>query len=131
MYSNLNNAIISTNMNGKAKPSLVCTVLNEEEYIEKLINSVISQTVLPDEFIIVDGGSSDKTTEKIKNQISKSKYKGNFKLIIKKGNRSVGRNEGIKKASNNIILLTDAGCLLDKNWIKNIIKHFEKKKIDV
>ncbi|PIR79715.1 MAG: hypothetical protein COU25_03825 [Candidatus Levybacteria bacterium CG10_big_fil_rev_8_21_14_0_10_35_13] len=131
MYSNLNNAIISTNMNGKVKASLVCTVLNEENNIEDFIDSVAKQTVLPDEFIIVDGGSSDKTVEQIKNQISKSKYKRTFKLIIKKGNRSIGRNEGIKKSSNNIILLTDAGCLLDKNWIENIIKPFENQSVDV
>ena len=131
MYFNLNNAIISTNMDGKAKASLVCTVLNEEEYIEKLIDSVASQSMLPDEFIIVDGQSKDFTQKLIKSKISQYSKKLNIKLLVKKGNRSIGRNEGIRIATNKIILITDSGCILEKNWVKNIIKPFENKSVDI
>src|SRR3990167_1785062 len=131
MYSNLNNDIISTNMDGKAKASLVCTVLNEEEYVEKLIDSVASQSMLPDEFIIVDGQSKDFTQKLIKSKISQYSKKLNIKLLVKKGNRSIGRNEGIRIATNKIILITDSGCILEKNWVKNIVKSFKKKSVDV
>lgn len=131
MYSNLNSVIISTNMKSGINASLICTVLNEQENIEKLIDSVASQSMLPDEFIIVDGESKDSTQKLIKEKIRQYSKKLNIKLIVKKGNRSVGRNEGIKKASNNIILLTDSGCLLEKNWVKNIGKPFENKSVDV
>ena len=131
MYSNLNNDIISTNMDGKAKASLVCTVLNEEEYVEKLIDSVASQSMLPDEFIIVDGQSKDFTQKLIKSKISQYSKKLNIKLLVKKGNRSIGRNEGIRIATNKIILITDSGCILEKNWVKNIIKPFENKSVDI
>ncbi|RLG16029.1 glycosyltransferase, partial [Nanoarchaeota archaeon] len=43
------------------KVSLICTVLNEEDTIEDLLKSIIKQTRRPDEFVIVDGGSKDKT----------------------------------------------------------------------
>lgn len=114
------------------KLSFITTVLNEEGNIEKFLKSLSSQTVLPDEVIIVDGGSTDKTVDRIKNYESRIRSKGiKFKLIEKKGNRSVGRNEAIKNARGDIILSSDAGCVLDKNWVKNIIKPFENKKNDV
>jgi len=113
------------------KLSFITTVLNEEGNIEKLLKSLSSQTVLPDEVIIVDGGSSDRTIAEIKYQISNIKNDVKFKILIKKGNRSIGRNEAIKNARGDIILSSDAGCVLDKNWVKNIIKPFENKKNDV
>jgi len=124
------------------KTSLIVTVLNEEKYIGKLIDSIAIQSKLPDEIIIVDGGSTDNTLSVISNlksprprkakrggQISKKKIK--IKVMVKKGNRSVGRNEAIKISKGDIILSTDAGCILNKNWVKNIIEPFVDPKVDV
>lgn len=115
----------------RTKTSLICTVLNEQDTIEKLIESVVSQTVLPDELIIVDGRSLDNTINLINKNIRKYSRKLKIKLISKKGNRSVGRNEGINKAKNKIILVTDAGCLLDKDWVKHITVPFKKSSADI
>ena len=69
---------------------------------------------------------------KIKDYRLKIKGKGiEFKLIIKKGNIAIGRNEAIKNANNEIILVSDVGCILDKDWVKNISAPFEDKKVDV
>jgi len=110
------------------KLSLIVAVLNEEKYIGKLIDSISIQTKIPDEIIIVDGGSSDQTVAKIQNSKFKiQNYKSKFKIIIKPGNRSVGRNTAIKNSTGDIILSTDAGCTLDKNWVKNITAPFATK----
>ena len=114
------------------KLSIICTVLNEEKTIEKFIDSILKQTVAPDELVIVDGGSTDNTISKIQNSKAKIQQYGlKIKTIIKKGNRSVGRNEAIKNSSGDIILVSDSGCVLDKDWIKNITKPFKDKNIDV
>jgi len=105
------------------KVSLIVTVLNEEKTIDALFNSIIKQTLLPTELVIVDGGSSDKTVEKI-NQFSKSNQL-NIIVKIKKGNRSIGRNYAILQSKNNLIAITDAGCVLDKNWLKELVKSYE------
>lgn len=90
------------------------------------------QTKLPDELIIVDGSSKDNTLTKIKQYVQLfSEAKSTIKVLIKKGNRSVGRNEAIKNTSNDIILCTDAGNVLDTKWIVNIIKQFQDKSVDV
>ncbi|MBI3985154.1 MAG: glycosyltransferase [Candidatus Levybacteria bacterium] len=116
----------------KLKISLVCTILNEEKTIEAFIDSVIASSVIPNELIITDGGSKDKTETIVKKKAKEYSKKLKIKFILKKGNRSVGRNEGIEKARNDLILLTDSGCLLDKDWVKNILKPFEKdSSIDV
>jgi glycosyltransferase involved in cell wall biosynthesis len=114
------------------KVSLIATVFNEENTINSFLNSAFSQSKLPDEIIIVDGGSTDTTVSiisKLKTQISNKQI--NLKLIAKKGNRSVGRNEAIRSSSNEIIACSDAGCILDEYWIKNITEPLKDLKVDV
>lgn len=115
----------------KIKKSIIVTSFNEEETIQSLAKSILSQSEMPDEVVIVDGGSLDKTVIKFKSSISKSKYKNRFKIFKKRGNRSIGRNEAIKRSKAEIIAITDAGCLLDPNWFKNVTKPFVDSKIDV
>lgn len=116
----------------RLKTSLVVTVYNEEKTILKLLKSIQKQSCLPDEVIIVDGGSTDTTTTEINHYLQDNNHKKlNLKLILKRGNRATGRNESIKHSSGDIILITDAGCSLDKNWVKNITKPFSNRSIEV
>lgn len=112
------------------KVSFITTVYNEEGTIKSLLNSLEKQTVTPDEIIIVDAKSSDKTVQIIndcKNNFKKSK----IYLYSKNGNRSIGRNAAIQKAKGNIIIATDAGCILDKKWVERLTLPFKNPKIDV
>lgn len=114
--------------------AFITTVLNEEKNILLFLKSISSQTRHPDEIIIVDGGSTDKTLDEIKKWISKIRslsLKKKIKVYIRKGNRSVGRNEAIKRAKAEIIACSDSGCILDKNWLRNIFDPFKNEKVDV
>ncbi len=116
--------------------SFISTVFNETSTIDKFMFSLFSQTKLPDEIIIVDAGSNDDTVAKIKNQSTiwrkRIKYKKIiFKLFVKNGNRSVGRNEAIKNATGDIIICSDSGNILDKKWLENITRPFQDTSIDV
>lgn len=107
------------------KISFITTVYNEEKSIERFLDSLMIQGKKSDEVIIVDGGSSDETVRKI------TEHKIKAKVFIKKGNRSIGRNEAIRKATGDTILCSDAGNILDKDWVKNISEPFYDSNIDV
>jgi glycosyltransferase involved in cell wall biosynthesis len=43
--------------------TVVIPTYNEEDYIKPCLDAVFAQTVLPDEVIVVDNNSTDKTVE--------------------------------------------------------------------
>ncbi|MDW5562373.1 MAG: glycosyltransferase [Methanomassiliicoccus sp.] len=105
------------------KSSLILTVKNEELTIGDFFNSLSHQTRQPDEIIIVDGGSTDKTCEILNSLMSEN---NKIRLIVQPGaNIAKGRNIAIQNAANEIIAVTDGGCQLDENWLKNMLTPFE------
>lgn len=112
------------------KISCITTVFNEELTIEEFLLSLFKQTLLPDEIIIVDAGSNDNTINII-SRIIEQKREKRIAIFLKKGNRSIGRNEAIQRANGDIIVSSDVGCILHKDWMKNIIKPFENNNIDI
>ncbi len=111
------------------KIAFITTVLNEEGEVSVFLDSLLKQTKMPDEVVIVDGGSRDKTQEIIRRHRIKKKVK--IWLVSKRGNRSEGRNAAIKKSSSDIIAVSDVGCTLNKSWLKNITLPFRDKSIDI
>ena len=107
------------------KTSLICTVLNEEKTVGNLFDSILKQTRKPDEIVIVDGGSKDKTVQVLKDYAKKTRIP--VKIIVAEGaNISQGRNIAIKHAKGPVIVSTDGGTVHDKNWFKNIVKNIEE-----
>lgn len=108
------------------KVSVCITVFNEEKSIGKLLDSLLSQTKKPDEIVIVDGGSKDKTVEIIRHYQKKDKR---IKLLIESGSVAHGRNTSIELAKNPIIASTDAGCVSKREWLEKITEPFKHKKV--
>lgn len=120
------------------KVSLITTVYNESDNILKFLNSYKRQTIYADEFIILDGGSCDRTVNIIK-KFARTHPELNIKLIIdnqcssaySRGPIAKGRNSAITKAKNNIIAVTDAGCALHRKWLYNITMPLKGRGVDV
>lgn len=106
------------------KVSVIVTVLNERETIESLLIALKGQTLKPVEIIIVDGGSTDGTWEVISDLLSVVSYQI-------PGNRSMGRNYGISNAKSSIIAFTDAGCIPQSDWLKELTRPFADKQVQV
>ena len=120
------------------KVSLITTLYNESENVLSFLQSYKNQTKYADEFIIVDGGSTDGTVEIIE-KFSRANKALCIRLIIDEtcskkyvlGPIAKGRNIAIKNTKYNYIAATDAGCILDKNWLEEITKPFEGKGTDI
>lgn len=97
--------------------SLIATVYNEGAAIRPLLDSILVQTLPPDEIVFVDGGSSDDTVAQIQ------AYADRLPLRIEVhpgANISQGRNLAIAAAQGDIIAVTDAGVVLEPNWLADI-----------
>ncbi len=107
--------------------SVIVTVLNEGPAIGRLLNSLTIQTRLPDEVIIVDGGSADDTVTVLTAHAERSRFP--LRVLVESGaNISRGRNVAIKAASGDIIASTDAGVRLSPIWLAELVAPFESKE---
>lgn len=106
------------------KVTIIIPAYNEEKDIKDVLDSIMKQNYTRSklETIVIDDKSTDKTAEIV------SKY--DVKMIKGK-HEGVGaaRNLGIKKAKGDIILFVDADQILDKNYVKEIVKPFKDKKV--
>ena len=69
----------------KKRLSIITVCYNSEQTIEKTFNSILSQTVKPFEYIVVDGSSTDKTLSIIQEYKNKFSDKSiSFKYISEK-----------------------------------------------
>jgi glycosyltransferase involved in cell wall biosynthesis len=106
------------------KISIVVTTYNGEKYIKEQIDSFLSQTLSPDEIIITDDCSSDKTIKIVEKY--KENYSDKIKIFQNQYNLGFTKNfqEGIKKSSGDIIFLSDQDDLWYENKIEIVVKKF-------
>ena len=108
----------------RVKVSLITTVLNEGENARVWLESLLDQSRLPDEIVICDGGSTDETIEIIEEFAGITPVK--VQLIKSRGmNIAQGRNTAIQAAMYPIVACTDFGCVLDQDWLWNLVLPFE------
>ncbi|MFC2023401.1 glycosyltransferase [Chloroflexota bacterium] len=107
--------------------SVIATVLNEGTAINRLLDSLASQTRVPQEVVIVDGGSTDGTLDSL-NRWTASKRLELCVLEKPGSNISEGRNAAIAAARGEVIATTDAGVRLEEGWLEALIRPFEQEE---
>jgi len=103
--------------------TVIATVLNEGESLHRLLDSLLDQDRAADDIVISDGGSTDSTLEVL------NRYKSRLplKIISVPGsNISQGRNRAIEAAEGPVIAVTDAGVLLSRDWLQELLRPFEE-----
>lgn len=103
--------------------TLAATVLNEAETLVEWWRSIISQTRLPDEVVVVDGGSRDGTAERLRELSMEAPFPVRLE-ILPGSNIARGRNRAVSLAGSEVIAVTDAGCVLDPAWLENLTVPF-------
>lgn len=108
------------------KASVVLSTYNGEKYLEELLDSLRKQTYQPDEVLIFDDGSTDKSVFLITEYIRKWKL-NTWKLSVNKSNLGWMKNfyQGILSANGSFIFPCDQDDIWDKNKIKEMLQVME------
>jgi glycosyltransferase involved in cell wall biosynthesis len=101
------------------KVSLIATVLNADDRIGGFLASIAAQIRAPEEVIVVDGGSTDGTAERLRGAEG-------ITLIEEPGaNIARGRNLALAAASHDAIAVADADCAYGPGWLAALLEPLE------
>ena len=105
------------------KVSVVIPVYNCEDTIAKCLNSLAALDHSSFEVIVVDDGSTDGTREICEGF-------PRVRLIkLDRGGPSRARNVGIKQAQGEFVAFTDGDCIVDRRWLAELEKGFDRPEV--
>lgn len=104
--------------------SVVIPVRNEAAKIEKCLEAVLSQSCEPHEVIVVDGHSDDGTVESARRFPIRICYEDY-------GTRAGACQVGVEHAEGDYVAFTDADCIPDRDWLRNLAKGFDSGIVGV
>lgn len=124
-------SVRSRRVESKDKPmiSVIIPCRNEEDNINRLFESLSKQTYPAERFeiIFVDDSSDDNTVNKIKKLLS-----GNVKLVhaesdeFSRGHKKHTVERGVSVATGEIIVTTDADCIVPPKWLELLAAEFDE-----
>lgn len=112
--------------------SIIIPVYNEEKFINRCIESIVSEGNANYEVVIIDDGSIDKTAyycSKWVNRDNRIKYYGQNNSGV-----SVARNYGIEKSQGEYIMFLDGDDYLIQGWwyiVSDFFSNHMKRNTDV
>ncbi len=106
--------------------SIIIPTLNEEEYIEACLDSVLEQTypIHRMEIFVLDGGSTDRTIELVKMY-----QQTNIRITQihnPKRNQAAAFNLGFENSNGNYIIRLDAHSVYDKEYVRICIENHQE-----
>jgi glycosyltransferase involved in cell wall biosynthesis len=110
-------------MQNKLTVSVVIPAKNEERYLPFLFAGLDKQTHKPEQIILADAHSTDKTRE-----IALA----HGCMIVPGGMPGPGRNAGARAATSDVILFLDADVRIDDpHFIENALAEFGRQQLDI
>lgn len=113
-------------LENKPLVTIITVCFNSEEYIERCIKSVIEQTYKNIEYIIIDGGSKDKTLDIIK------KYEDFIDYYVSEPDDGIyfAMNKGLELASGDYISVLSANSYYFTDSICTLLKIVKEENAD-
>ena len=98
--------------------SIIIPVFNEKDYLGECLDSIAAQTILPDEVIVVDNNSTDRSVNIAK------KYK--FVKVVREPAQGIvyARDKGFNEARSDLIGRIDADSVLPADWAENVLNFY-------
>jgi len=118
------------NIEPHTKVTVIVPARNESENIIGCLEKLVNQRY-PSEFldiIVVDDCSTDDTLFLVKDFISRNPQKRISLLVLTEANSSFKKqaiSEAVKVASGDLIVTTDADCVMSSEWISSIVHIYE------
>lgn len=112
------------------KVSVITPCLNSEKTIRDTIESVLGQTYANIEYILVDGGSTDRTVEMMKEYRLISDGRLNY---ISEKDQGIydAMNKGIKLACGDVIGIINSDDWYESDAVEKAVRCFEREQTDV
>lgn len=109
--------------------SVIIPVYNTEKYLAACVNSVLQQTYVSLEIILVDDGSTDSSASICDNY---AKNHNNIKAIhIPNSGPATAKNEGLKYAQGNYIALTDSDDKMEPMMLHKMVSAGYEHDADI
>lgn len=99
--------------------SIIVPTYNRVEQLKLCIGALLLLDYPSFEIIVVDDGSTDDTASYVRSLGERV-----IGVTIAHGGRSAARNAGIRAARGEIIAFTDDDCLVDLQWLRNLLVPF-------
>ncbi len=110
---------------GRVNISVVIPAWNEQACIGPLLDSLVTQTRLPDEIVVVDAGSSDETAAVVRGYRQSRVHL----LSIGRAYPGVARNAGVQCARFDSVAFTDCGVHLNPGWLQALCAPLENQHV--
>jgi poly-beta-1,6-N-acetyl-D-glucosamine synthase len=109
--------------------SVVVAARNEEHFIGRLIEALRSQTYTAFDVIIVDDHSTDNT---VASALEAAADDSRFTVVRQTGTgKKQALTYGIQRARGNVIVTTDADCVMSSHWLASLAGVFRSDHIQM
>ncbi len=114
------------------KVSIILIVYNRSDLLKKSLQSLNTQSHLPDEVIVTDDGSDEDILSILKILSGKVKFKLKYVKQENKGFRAAkARNNGVRLAENDYLVFYDQDIIGTQNYLKTYVDHANESKFIV
>jgi glycosyltransferase involved in cell wall biosynthesis len=114
----------SSNVERPQKPivSIIICTYNRKTTLQMCLGSILEQNYPRSDFevIIVDGGSTDGTHELVTEKFPTARL-----IVENRAGLAVARNKGAEQAHGRFVAYTDDDCIVDRQWLENLVAGFE------
>lgn len=118
-------------MKNKINISVIIPACNRPRDLENCLNSLLNQTKLPYEIIVIDDNSKIDIYSVVKKFIWRDKPKIMYHRNKTNKKSSYCKNKGAKLAKGNVLAFIDDDSVPKKEWIENSERLFISNEIDV
>ena len=103
--------------------SIVVAARDEQEHIAACLQSLLAQDYGAYEIVVVDDGSRDETANIVRHLCGEHRR---LQLVERtgEGSKKAALSLAIARARGEILLMTDADCLVGPGWVRGMVSHF-------